>query len=183
MYNFEIARQLALMQHLNEEYFFIEDKDNITFYKGNYEDNLQEFIEDHKTFGLSTEPYFKDWLNENKLVEEFNDEDYLVLTDNEANELCKERIKESIWAFRASFILDQCELDYDNKIQKSLEEIQGNLCESCNDFLLSLVEKTCGLDEFVKEANQSDCRGNFITYYDGQENSGFVEFENNEFFI
>jgi len=92
---------------------------------------------------------------------------YLVLNDKEADEAAREHIKDSVWAFRASFILSECDLDFSG--EASLESIQGNSCESANDFILSLVEKTCGLDEFVKSAISADGRGHFLSGYDGCE--------------
>jgi len=103
------------------------------------------------------------------------EKDYLVLTDEEANEKTKEYIKESLWAFNANFILSECGLDLSGT--ESLKEMQQKVCESANDFILSLIEKTCGLDKFVKSAIMADGRGHFLSTYDGEE------VEQGEYFI
>jgi len=55
--------------------------------------------------------------------------------------------------------------------------MQSDSCESCNDFLLSLVEKTCGIETFVDDAIRSDGRGHFMSSYDSNENEETVEGE------
>lgn len=55
--------------------------------------------------------------------------------------------------------------------------MQENCCESCNEFIRALIDGTCGIDEFVREAIMSDGRGHFIATYDGEEN------EQDEYFI
>lgn len=95
------------------------------------------------------------------------DGDYLVLTDEEADEKCAEYIKDSLWAFNANFILGECGLDLSGT--DSLRSMQEKACEGANDFFLSLVEKTCGLDAFVKAAVAADGRGHFLSPYDGEE--------------
>ena len=103
------------------------------------------------------------------------EDDYLVLTDDEADEAVREYIKDSVWAFNASFILCECGLDGSG--EDSLKAMQEKSCESANDFILSLIEKTCGLDEFVDSAVCADGRGHFLSSYDGEEN------EQGEYFI
>ncbi len=49
--------------------------------------------------------------------------------------------------------------------------------ERSNDAVLSLVERTCGLDDFVEDAVSADGRGHFLSHYDGEEN------EQGEYFI
>ena len=102
-------------------------------------------------------------------------ENYLVLTDEEADEKATENIKDSLWAFNAAFILSECGLDMSGV--ESLKQMQEKSCESANDFILSLVEKTCGLNSFIKAAISADGRGHFLSSYDGNEN------ESGEYFI
>ena len=94
-------------------------------------------------------------------------EEYIVLTDEEADEAAEEYIKDSLWAFNASFILDCCGLPHSG--EESLQSMQEKSCEGANDFILALVEKTCGLQEFVEEAISADGRGHFLSGYDGEE--------------
>lgn len=102
--------------------------------------------------------------------------EYAVGTDSEADEACKEYIKDSAWAFRSSFICEYCNLP--QELAEALEAMQSKKCESANDSILALIKKTDGgLDGFVKEAVLSDGRGHFLSRYDGDEN------EENGFFI
>jgi hypothetical protein len=96
-----------------------------------------------------------------------DDGDYLLLTDAEADEKAQEYIKDSLWAFNASFILSECGLDRSGA--ESLRTMQEKSCEGANDFILSLVEKTCGLADFVSAAISADGRGHFLSFYDGEE--------------
>ena len=95
--------------------------------------------------------------------------EYLVLTDEEADEEAKKEIKESLWAFNAIFILNECNMENYNKVEKSLTAMQKACCEDCNDFILALIEGSCGLDKFVDDAIGFDGRGHFISGYDGEE--------------
>lgn len=108
--------------------------------------------------------------NWNNRVFELGNEEYLVVTDEEADEEATSRIEENIWAFNAKFILDECGIDYNESAISSLQEIQNRCCESCNPFLSSLIENTCGLDSFVQKAISSDGRGHFLARYDSSEN-------------
>lgn len=69
----------------------------------------------------------------------------------------------SVWAFNASFLSSFCDLP--EEVFKALQP--G--CESSNDAILSLIERSGGLDSFVKEAVSADGRGHLISSYDGEE--------------
>ena len=101
-------------------------------------------------------------------------DEYLVLTDDEANEKVYEEIENSLWAFNAEFIIEMTGL---NSGVKSLRTMQEKSCEDCNDFIRAIIDGTCGMDSFVESAIESDGRGHFISYYDGEEN------EKGEYFI
>jgi hypothetical protein len=99
---------------------------------------------------------------------------YAVGTDSEADEACKEYIKDTAWAFRSSFICEFCNLP--QELAEALETMQSKKCEGANDSILALIDKTDGgLDGFVEEAVSADGRGHFLSSYDGEENerSGF----------
>jgi hypothetical protein len=107
-------------------------------------------------------------------------QEYAVGTDSEADEACRQYIKDSAWAFRSSFICDYCDLP--QEIAEALETMQSKKCESANDAILALIEKTdAGLDGFVEEAISADGRGHFLSSYDGNENeeSGFYIYRTN----
>jgi len=101
--------------------------------------------------------------------------EYAIGTDSEADDACEAYVRDSIWAFNASFILEQCELP--RELASAIKAFQSEECEGANDALLKLVEKCCGLGEFTKAAMSADGRGHFLSGYDGNED------ESGDFFI
>jgi hypothetical protein len=98
-------------------------------------------------------------------VFEYGNQEYLVLTDSEADEKAKEYIRDSVWAFRASFLAYYTDLP-----EEMFSGIQDK-CESANDAILTCIERAPGgLDGFVSEAISADGRGHFLSQYDGDEN-------------
>lgn len=98
--------------------------------------------------------------------------EYKVLTDEEADEEAKTQILESLWAFNADFILRHTEF-YNNSTSredaefiKALQDLQRRLCESANSIVKALI---IDVDDFVSDAIDSDGRGHFISWYDGEE--------------
>jgi hypothetical protein len=96
-------------------------------------------------------------------------EEYLVLTDNEADEYATKAILDSVWAFRASFL----EAHISDLDESCIQKIQ-ELCEDANPVLLKLLNDKA---HFVDDAVLSDGRGHFIGQYD------FEEHEQGEYFI
>jgi hypothetical protein len=95
--------------------------------------------------------------------------EYAVGTDKEADEACREYVKDSAWAFSPIFICNYCNLP--QELAEALGAMQQKKCESANDSILALIEKTDGgLDGFVDEAISADGRGHFLSSYDGNEN-------------
>jgi hypothetical protein len=101
--------------------------------------------------------------------------EYAIGTDSEADEAAQEYVKDSVWAFRASFILSECDLP--SELEDAITAFQSDKCEGANDALLALVEKCTTLEDFTQSAISSDGRGNFLSGYDGDEN------EEGNFFI
>ena len=95
-------------------------------------------------------------------------EEYAIGTDEEADDACAEYIKETAWAFNAGFVLSECGLP--GELEEAIQAFQSKECESANDAIVALIEKTCGMDEFVKSAISADGRGHFLDKYDGNEN-------------
>jgi len=93
--------------------------------------------------------------------------EYAVGTDEEAQEACKENIKQSLWAFNASFILSHSKTGYNPELEKCLKEMQGKLCEGANSLVEALIED---MDSFIEDAISADGRGHFLSSYDGNEN-------------
>lgn len=97
---------------------------------------------------------------------EINDREYLVLTDDEADERAKQYILDSVWAFNTNFIISNSSaLDYDDASEAVVKAI-GEQCESGNEAMKKLIDN---LDEFVDDAITADGRGHFMNSYDGEE--------------
>lgn len=86
--------------------------------------------------------------------------DYLVLTDEEADKKVEEDIRDSLWAFKTSFLASHTDVDV--TVISKLQE----LCESSNEAIFTLIKD---FDHFVEEAILSDGRGHFLSKYDGHE--------------
>ncbi len=94
--------------------------------------------------------------------------DYLVLTDDEADEAVAEYIKNSLWAFNASFIIGECDLDY--SLEEMITTWQSEKCEDANDGIRSLIDNSKGgINGFIESAISADGRGHFMSSYDGNE--------------
>lgn len=87
--------------------------------------------------------------------------EYLVMTDDEAQEAVTNYITETLWAFRPGFLADWIVLD-----EKSIAKLQ-EACEDCNDALVALVGEDFG--DLVEAAVAADGRGHFLSGYDGEE--------------
>ncbi len=109
---------------------------------------------------------------------EYGKEEYLILTDMEANARAREDIERSLWAFQPSFILSHCSTydrmsnwEYDSA-KTALEKIGSHFCEGVNELIRALISD---IDEFVEDAISEDGRGHFISMYDGDENEETVD--------
>jgi hypothetical protein len=100
---------------------------------------------------------------------ELGRQEYLVLTDDEADQAAHEYVKDSLWAFNASFLSSMTDLP------EEVFSALGEKCEGGNDACLRIVEKTCGLEAFVEHAISADGRGHFLSGYDGNENEQSVK--------
>lgn len=126
-------------------------------------ETLAEFLE-VGTDEIAESNYYDDGFS-------YGDEEYLVLTDEEADKKAREEIRESLWAFNTEFILEHSVIsNYSNvtEIINALNKVQSELCESVNEFVYALIVEN--FDEFVEDAVISDGRGHFISRYDGNEN-------------
>lgn len=113
---------------------------------------------------LECEP---DDLNEsryNEAIIEYGSSEYLVVTDDEADEKAQEYITESLWAFNASFLSEFTGLP-----SEMFEALQPQ-CESANDAILRTIEQFGTIEDFTQEAISADGRGHFLSSYDGYEN-------------
>ena len=125
--------------------------------------------------------YLKEGLTQEEIKEGYDScifliqGEYMVLNEQERNEKVKEYIQETLWAFLPSFLAE--EIGLPEEVFRAISE----KCESGNDAILALVEKTCGLDAFVKAAVEADGYGHFLASYDGKE--GKVTVEGEDYFI
>lgn len=91
--------------------------------------------------------------------------EYLVMTDEEATAKTAETIRETVWAYNASFLAEQTKLP-----EEIFEAVHANeKAESNNEAISRCIEATCGWDKFVKAAVSADGRGHVLSSYDGQE--------------
>jgi hypothetical protein len=99
-------------------------------------------------------------------------QEYAIGNDAEADSAVAGYVRDSIWAFNASFLASFTGLP-----EEMFAGMQGK-CEGANDAFLTCVERTeGGFDAFVEEAVSADGRGHFLSGYDGEEN------EEGEFYI
>jgi len=98
------------------------------------------------------------------VTHEYGNEEYLVLTDEEADEACRDNIKESVWAFNADFIIRHSDLPWE--AVDMIKGFQESKCEDANETILALI---MDFDGFVEDAISSDGRGHFLSGYDGDE--------------
>ena len=84
--------------------------------------------------------------------------EYMVLNEYERNEKVKEYIQETLfWAFSPSFLAKETGLP-----EKVFHALTEN-CESGNDAILALVEKTCGLNALIDSAIKAYGYGHFLS--------------------
>jgi len=118
---------------------------------------------------ISSEEYTKEEITQDEIIESSYDDsifevagrEYMVLTDNEADEKTKENILDSIWAFNPDF------LESHTGIDKSIFVLLQDKCESSNEAIKSMIKD---IDHFINDAVLSDGRGHFLNTYDGEEN-------------
>ena len=99
-------------------------------------------------------------------------DDYLVYTDDEADEAVYNYIDESVCFFRSDFIAAHAEVD--EEVIKKLQELH----ENSNKAIRSLIKD---FDHFVSDAVCADGRGHFLSSYDGEENQQTIN--GNDYYI
>lgn len=94
--------------------------------------------------------------------------EYLVLTDQEAQVMAIDYIRESLWAFRASFLSYFACIESD-EAELVFTTLQEKHCEFCNEAIYALVKDR--FSDLVEDAISSDGRGHYIPgSYDHEEN-------------
>jgi hypothetical protein len=97
---------------------------------------------------------------------EGNGGEYRVLTDEEADEACRENIEECLWAFNPEFLTAY--IAGGSVGPEALRRLIGDSCEDANPALRALVGDQFG--DLVDDACRADGRGHFLNTYDGEEN-------------
>ncbi len=124
--------------------------------------------------------------------------DYMVLTDQEADDAVKEYIEDSIWAFNKDFLMAHIDIDelikywgFDTDYYDEDEDEYIEIGDSDEVFYLNtgmtleewidekqrqaeggnddLYSAILDIDHFVEDAIISDGRGHFLNRYDGEE--------------
>jgi len=101
-------------------------------------------------------------------------QEYVVLTDEEADSEAARYIKDSLWAFNADFILDHSSIPNNKGTLAMIKSLQEKECEGANEAVEAMIED---MDEFIADAIAADGRGHFMNSYDGNE------YEMGEFYV
>ena len=99
-------------------------------------------------------------------VVEHGSSQYLVLTDEEADQQAADYIRETVWAFVPAFLASYVP---DGIYAEHIDAMRGDQCEGFNDAAVALVKAGRGMDELIKGAIGADGRGHFLATYDGIE--------------
>lgn len=89
--------------------------------------------------------------------------EYAVGTDKQADKAAREYVRETLWAFRTSFLARFVPEGVGEDILSIVQE----KCESSNEAIARLVGDKLG--DLIDEAIQSDGRGHLLSPYDGNE--------------
>ena len=108
----------------------------------------------------------------------FRRTEYLVLTQEEAEEKAAQDIRESLWAFRIEFIAGHTRNGLTDSCVQALNQMQVELGEDCQPIIEALIED---MDAFIEDAIRSDGIAHFLATYDGKEveKNGFLIFRTN----
>ena len=88
-------------------------------------------------------------------------ENFLVYTDEEADEAVREDIEEMVWAFTPSFLWAHTGVSIE-----AIAKLQ-EMCEDANEPLTAMIKD---FDHFVEDAVKCDGRAHFLASYDHEEN-------------
>lgn len=97
---------------------------------------------------------------------ELGQQEYLIVTDDDADRLVADAIRESLWAFNAEWIVEHSILPYSSATIDAVKLVQERMCEDANEFVESILED---FTDFVDESVSADGRGHFLAGYDGDE--------------
>lgn len=108
----------------------------------------------------------------------FRRAEYLVLSQEEAEERAAQYVRDSLWAFRTEFIAAHTKNGLSDACIEALNRMQVELGEDCQPVLEALIE---GMDAFIEDAIRVDGLAHFLATYDGKEaeKNGFLIFRTN----
>ena len=92
--------------------------------------------------------------------------EWLVLSDDDADERAAEAIRDSLWAFRSEFIAGHTRPRLNGAGIKALAEMKANMRESAQPLIEALIHD---MDDFIRDAISADGRGHFLASYDFEE--------------
>ena len=104
-------------------------------------------------------------ISDDECTFEIHGGEYLVCTDEEADEKSKEEITQLLWAFNTDFIAGHVP----KHINASMIDACKGRYEDSNDDILELIKAGTGIDKFVEEAIAADGRGHNLDTYSGDE--------------
>lgn len=106
------------------------------------------------------------------------EQEYLVLTEQEANDAIARQIaEEELWLFYPDWIIKHTLLRDGAKFEASdyaailqaFTAIQERMMEMSHPMLKGLIDATCGMPLFIEEAIAHNGRGHFLAPYDRNE--------------
>ena len=135
---------------------------------------LAQFLGIDKSRIKRTEDTWRDDLDKETLYVVDNDFSFYVASDEQADRLAEQRIKDSLWAFNTSFIAEHSKAikNSGNRAIAAFAKMQEILCEDANAIVEAVIDD---MEEFIEDAIASDGRGSFIANYDGEENEITVD--------
>jgi len=95
--------------------------------------------------------------------------EYAIGTDAECDAAVSDNIKESVWAFNASFLVQHIGMSIpslSDVLESGIRALQEKQREGCNQEIFDAISD---FPEFVKDAVRADGRGHFLSHYDGEE--------------
>lgn len=110
-------------------------------------------------------------------VIEYGSEEYLIGTDDDADDAVERSIEDTLYAFNADWIVSHLDTDFPVEAIKAIQEKY----EDGNEALRQIIEKLGDWDHFVKDSVLADGRGHFLSGYDGEENE--IHYEGEWYYI
>ena len=95
--------------------------------------------------------------------QQLDEQNYLVLTDEEATKMANEYIRASLWAFNTNFLASETGID----AEVFAAIAANNRCESNNSAIRRLIGND--IESFCENAIAADGRAHFLSTYDGHE--------------